>query len=108
MDGLNKNQKSMQFYIALSHPHKPSVLYCRTGKAHNFYQFFKQELNLPVFNCVISRYISKLSPYNLLCRIGITVQLAAQNTVASKQVPFPLAAMPDLFSVLIWLVVESS
>ena len=96
----------VSFCIALSHSHKPSVLYCHTGNAHNFYQFFKQELKLPAFNCVISRYNNKLSPYNLLCRIGITVQPGAQNVVASKPGPFPLAVMPDLFSVLTWLVVD--
>lgn len=64
----------MQVYIALSNSHEPSILYCHIGKAHNFYQFFKQELNLPGFNCVISRYIKKLSPYNLLHRSGIMVK----------------------------------
>lgn len=95
----------MQVDAALSHSHEPSVLYCHTGNAHKFYQFFKQELKLPGLNCIISRFISKLSPYNLLRRIGIRVQTGAQNIGASRLGPFSLAVMPDLFSVLTWLVI---
>jgi hypothetical protein len=85
-------QASHQFFIVTE------------GMAITFYQFFKHELKLSGFNCEISRYISKLSPHNLLRRIGITVQRPPQNIVVSKQGPCPLGLMPGLLSVLSWLV----
>jgi hypothetical protein len=88
LDEINKNQKSMHVHTALSHSHEPSLLYRHTGNANNFYQFFKQELKLPGFDCVISRYISKLRPHNLLRRIAITHNSVHEILWPVNRVPF--------------------